>query len=202
MHRLIICEKDRNRLLQIGSENDCRHSWKQAVHQLFCEFKAAAVSCKVHKTIYKPEEEHQIVSNIAGADYCRGAMVKEELCRHRRGPAATGRKACFRDGWYLSQLRQKAAFLYGKRPETQSEILETLEVVDLKLSFAPYGRWPILRSFTPTIAKSLIERIEVHNNDKYDSYCHARADIYFTGVGILDSPVKKESLDMYERSPG
>ena len=41
---------------------------------------------------------------------------------------------------YLSQLRQKAAFLYGKRPETQSEILEMLEVVDLKLSFAPYGR--------------------------------------------------------------
>lgn len=32
---------------------------------LFCEFKAAAVSCKVHKTIYKPEEEHQIVSDIA-----------------------------------------------------------------------------------------------------------------------------------------
>lgn len=60
----------------------------------------------------------------------------------------------------------------------------------------------ILRSFTPTIANSLIERIEVHNNDKYDSYCYARADIYFTVVGILDSPVKKESLDMYERSPG
>ena len=49
---------------------------------------------------------------------------------------------------------------------------------------------------------SLIECIEVHNNDKYDSYCYARADIYFTVVGILDSPVKKESLDMYERSPG
>ncbi|MFR4482076.1 DUF4368 domain-containing protein [[Clostridium] leptum DSM 753] len=60
----------------------------------------------------------------------------------------------------------------------------------------------MLRSFTPTIANLLIERIEVHNNDKYDSYCHARADIYFTVVGILDSPVKKESLDMYERSPG
>ncbi len=29
------------------------------------EFKAAAISCKVHKTIYKPEEEHQIVSDIA-----------------------------------------------------------------------------------------------------------------------------------------
>ncbi|MCC3320737.1 DUF4368 domain-containing protein [[Clostridium] innocuum] len=52
------------------------------------------------------------------------------------------------------------------------------------------------------MANLLIERIEVHNNDKYDSYCHARADIYFTVVGILDSPVKKESLDMYERSPG
>ena len=33
--------------------------------QLLCEFKAAAISCKVHKTIYKPEEEHQIVSDIA-----------------------------------------------------------------------------------------------------------------------------------------
>ena len=52
----------------------------------------------------------------------------------------------------------------------------------------------ILRSFTPTIANSLIERIEVHNNDKYDSYCHARTDVYFTVVGILDSPVKRKAL--------
>lgn len=66
-----------------------------------------------------------------------------------------------------------------------------LEVVDLKLSFAPYGRWPILRSFTPTIANSLIECIEVHNNDKYDSYCYARADIYFTVGGDSGQPCQK-----------
>lgn len=107
--------------------------------QLFCEFKAAAISCKVHKTIYKPEEEHQIVSDIA-----QEPIIAEEqwLGTLQTSPrTCCDRQKSLFSGWViLSQLRQKAAFLYGKRPETQSEILEMLEVVDLKLSFAPYGR--------------------------------------------------------------
>ena len=56
----------------------------------------------------------------------------------------------------------------------------------------------ILRSFTPTIANSLIECIEVHNNDKYDGHCHVKVDIYFTAVGMIDIPTEKEIQAMVE----
>ncbi len=36
---------------------------------------------------------------------------------------------------------------------------------------------------TPIIVNKLIERIEVHNNDKSSGHCYVKVDIYFTGVG-------------------
>ena len=49
-----------------------------------------------------------------------------------------------------------------------------------------------VKELTPTIVNSLIERIEVHNNDKYDGHCHVKVDIYFTAVGMIDIPTEKE----------
>ena len=37
-----------------------------------------------------------------------------------------------------------------------------------------------------------IERIEVHNNDKYDGHCHVKVDIYFTAAGMITLPTEKE----------
>ena len=45
---------------------------------------------------------------------------------------------------------------------------------------------------------SLIERIEVHNNDKYDGHCHVKVDIYFTVVGMMSIPDEKEIQAMME----
>ena len=43
-----------------------------------------------------------------------------------------------------------------------------------------------------------IERIEVHNNDKYDGHYHFKVDIYFTLVGMMDIPDEKEIQAMME----
>ena len=43
-----------------------------------------------------------------------------------------------------------------------------------------------------------IERIEVHNNDKYDGHYHVKVDIYFTVVGMMDVPDEKEIQAMME----
>ena len=45
---------------------------------------------------------------------------------------------------------------------------------------------------------SLIERIEVHNNDKYDGHCLVKVDICFTVVGMMNVPDEKEIQAMME----
>ena len=50
-----------------------------------------------------------------------------------------------------------------------------------------------------------IQRIEVHNNDKYDGHCHVKVDIYFTGVGLFERPTEQELqtlADMHEQNAG
>lgn len=49
-----------------------------------------------------------------------------------------------------------------------------------------------IKELTPTLVNSLIQRIEVHNNDKYDGHCHVKVDIYFTAVGMIDIPTEDE----------
>ncbi len=49
----------------------------------------------------------------------------------------------------------------------------------------------------------MIQRIEVHNNDKYDGHCHVKVDIYFTGVGLFERPTQQELqtlADMHEQN--
>ena len=73
-----------------------------------------------------------------------------------------------------------------------------------KLSDDRYSRMASMyeneqRELTPTIVNSLIQRIEVHNNDKYDGHCHVKVDIYFTAVGMIDIPDEKEILDIINK---
>ena len=45
---------------------------------------------------------------------------------------------------------------------------------------------------------TLIERIEVHNNDKSSGHCYVKVDVYFTAVGMIDIPTEQEILTMME----
>ncbi len=47
---------------------------------------------------------------------------------------------------------------------------------------------------------SLIERIEVHNNDKSSGHCFVKVDIYFTGVGMICIPTEEEVIAMMEEA--
>ena len=72
------------------------------------------------------------------------------------------------------------------------------QVVDLRLVLRTLREMTNIQKLTPTIVNSLIERIEVHNNDKYDGHCHVKVDIYFTAVGMIDIPTEKEIQAMME----
>ena len=45
---------------------------------------------------------------------------------------------------------------------------------------------------------TLIERIEVHNNDKSSGHCYVKFDVHFTSVGMIDIPTEQEILAMME----
>lgn len=69
---------------------------------------------------------------------------------------------------------------------------------DLRLLLKSLREFSNLRELTPTIVNSLIQRIEIHNNDKSSGHCHVKVDIYFTAVGMIDVPTEKEILAMIE----
>ena len=77
-------------------------------------------------------------------------------------------------------------------------ILEKAEqqVVDLRLLLRTLREMTDVKELTPTLVNSLIERIEVHNNDKSSGHCYVKVDIYFSAVGMIDIPTEEEILAM------
>ena len=71
--------------------------------------------------------------------------------------------------------------------------------IDMRLLLKTLRELTDFKELTPTIVNSLIQRIEVHNNDKYDWHCHVKVDIYFTAVGMIDIPDEKEILDIINK---
>ena len=53
---------------------------------------------------------------------------------------------------------------------------------------------------TPTVVNKLIERIEIHNNEKKHSHNNVKVDIYFTAVGLFDIPTEQQLIDTMERA--
>ena len=79
--------------------------------------------------------------------------------------------------------------------------LETAEQknVDMRLLLKTLRELTDFKELTPTIVNSLIQRIEVHNNDKSSGHCYVKVDIYFTAVGIIDIPDEKEISEIISK---
>ena len=59
-------------------------------------FKSTSVSYKVHKTVYKPEEEWQIIPNMQEPIIDENTWLRvQELRKNKRRPTASGRKSLF-----------------------------------------------------------------------------------------------------------
>jgi DNA invertase Pin-like site-specific DNA recombinase len=72
------------------------------------------------------------------------------------------------------------------------------QVVDLRLLLRTLRELTEVKELTPTLVNSLIERIEIHNNDKSSGHCYVKVDIYFTAAGMIDIPTEEEILAMME----
>ena len=62
------------------------------------------------------------------------------------------------------------------------------KVIDLRLLVRSLREYTDMRELTPTLVNSIIDRIEVHNNDKSSGHCYVKVDIYFTAVGMITLP--------------
>ena len=92
-------------------------------------FKTTTVSYKVHKTIYKPTEEHQIIPNMQEPIISEEQWLRvQELRQHRRRPTSTGSTSLFSGLVYCPDCGAKLHFLRRKEPETQSGILEMFQL--------------------------------------------------------------------------
>ena len=82
-----------------------------------------------------------------------------------------------------------------------SECEQTLSLmqkntVDLRMLLKGLREFTELRSLTPELVNTLIRRIEIHNAEKIDGKRHVQVDIYFTAVGMINLPTKKELQKM------
>ena len=59
---------------------------------------------------------------------------------------------------------------------------------NIRLLIQTFREQTNITELTPTLVNKLIERIEVHNNDKSSGHCYVKVDIYFTGAGMFEIP--------------
>ena len=81
-------------------------------------FKTTTVSYKVHKTIYKPAVEHQVIPNMQEPIISEEQWLRvQELRKHRRRPTATGRASLFSGLVYCPDCGAKLHFCAAKSLE-------------------------------------------------------------------------------------
>lgn len=80
----------------------------------------------------------------------------------------------------------------------QSKADNGKRVTDLRLLLRTLRKMTDITKLIPTLVNSLIERIEIHNNDKLSGHYYVKVDIYFTAAGMIDIPTEQEILAMME----
>lgn len=73
------------------------------------------------------------------------------------------------------------------------------QTVDMKMLYQGLMEFTEMKQLTPTVVNKLIERIEIHNNEKKHSHNNVKVDIYFTAAGLFDIPTEQQLIDTMER---
>ena len=90
---------------------------------------------------------------------------------------------------YEKEQRELIASVAAMRKTLEST---EQKAVDLRLLLKTLRELTDVNELMPTIVNSLIDRIEVHNNDKSSSHCYVKVDIYFSAAGMIDIPTAEE----------
>lgn len=71
--------------------------------------------------------------------------------------------------------------------------------VDFKVLLKTLREFTEVKKLTPTIVNKLIQRIEVHNNDKSSGHRYVKVDIYFTAAGLINIPSAEEIQNLMKK---
>jgi len=83
--------------------------------------------------------------------------------------------------------------LLSKVAESEAKLNKINQAgIDFKVLLRTLREFTDIKELTPTIVNKLIQRIEVHNNDKSSGHCYVKVDIYFTAAGLIDIPSAEE----------
>lgn len=74
------------------------------------------------------------------------------------------------------------------------------KTVDLKMLREGLREFTDMKELTPLVVNKLIERIEIHTNEKKHSHNNVKVDIYFTAVGLFSVPTEQELLQIFEEA--
>ena len=97
----------------------------------------------------------------------------------------------------LQSYEKEQKALIQEVADSQKALQEAKQkVTDLRLLLRTLRELTDITELTPTLVNALIERIEVHNNDKSSGHCFVKVDIYFTAAGMIDIPTEQEILAM------
>lgn len=94
-----------------------------------------------------------------------------------------------------SEYESEQKELLSKVVECEKELVELQKKsVDMKMLYQGLMEFTEVRELTPIVVNKLIERIEIHNNEKKHSHNNVKVDIYFTAIGLFDIPTEQEML--------
>ena len=86
-----------------------------------------------------------------------------------------------------------------KVAECENRLVELQkQTVDMKMLYQGLREFTEIKELTPLVVNKLIERIEIHNNEKKHSHNNVNVDIYFTSIGLFDIPTEHELLNAVE----
>ena len=106
---------------------------------------------------------------------------------------ALGRLSDERYARMMASYEKEQKRLIEEVEQSQKTLAESeQQTVDLRLMLRTLRELTDVKELTPTLVNSLIQRIEVHSNDKSSGHCYVKVDIYFTAVGMIDIPTEKE----------
>lgn len=90
--------------------------------------------------------------------------------------------------------------LISKVTENENQLAQLQkQTVDLKMLYRGLQEFTELKVLTPTVVNKLIERIEIHNNEKKHSHNNVKVDVYFTAIGLFDIPTEQQLLQAVEK---
>ena len=84
--------------------------------------------------------------------------------------------------------------------ESEKKLAETKQTeVDMKMLPQGLREFTDMKELTPTVVNKLIQRIEIHKNEKKHSHNNVKVDICFTAVGLVDIPTEQQLIEATEK---